>query len=80
MTTTITITNLGDELDVEFDPPDTSPHLAGPMFFKAAWGEAIRGGMSRAEFVRFLRDCADQIEAMTDEEYAAVGYAEHSIN
>ena len=50
------------------------------MFFKAAWGEAIRGGMSRAEFLRFLRDCADQIEAMTDEEYAAVGYAEHSIN
>ena len=42
MTTTITITNLGDELDVEFDPPDTSPHLAGPMFFKAAWCEAIR--------------------------------------
>ena len=80
MTTTITITNLGDELDVEFDPPDTSPHLAGPMFFKAAWCEAIRGRMSRAEFVGFLRDCADQIEAMTDEGYADVGYAEHSIN
>jgi hypothetical protein len=50
------------------------------MFFKAAWCEAIRGGMSRAEFVGFLRDCADQIEAMTDEGYADVGYAEHSIN
>jgi hypothetical protein len=64
-TTTITVTDLGDELDIEFDPPDTSPHTAGPLLFKAAWGEAIRGGMSRATFVSFLRDCADQIEAMT---------------
>jgi hypothetical protein len=35
--------------------------------------------MSRADFVRFLRDCADQIEAMTDEQYADVD-AGHSIN
>ena len=74
MTTTITITNLSDELDVEFDPPDTSPHLAGPIFFRAAWGEAIRGGMSRATFVSILRDCADQIEAMTDGQYTAGQY------
>ena len=79
-TTTITVTDLGNELDIEFDPPDTSPHTAGPLLFKAAWGEAIRGRMSRATFVSFLRDCADQIEAMTDEGYADVGYAEHSIN
>ena len=79
MTTTITITNLSDELDVEFDPPDTSPHLAGPIFFRAAWGEAIRGGMSRAEFVDFLRGFADRIEAITDEQYAA-GYVDYSIN
>jgi hypothetical protein len=35
MTTTITITNLSDELDVEFDPPDTSPHiLLAPSFLR----------------------------------------------
>jgi hypothetical protein len=68
-TTRITVTDLGNELDIEFDPPDTSPHTAGPLLFRAAWGEAIRGGMSRAEFVRFLRGCADEIEAMTDGQY-----------
>ena len=51
--TKVTVTDTGDELDIEFDPPDTSPHISGPMFLKAAWGEAIRGG--RAEFVRFLK-------------------------
>jgi hypothetical protein len=70
-TTTITLTDLGDELEIEFDPPDTSPHTAGPLLLRAAWGEAIHGGMSRATFVSLLRDCADQIEAMTDGQYTA---------
>jgi len=73
-TTAITVTDFGDELDIEFDPPDTSPHTAGPLLLKAAWGEAIRGGMSRATFVSILRDCADQIEAMTDGQYTAGQY------
>ena len=72
-TTTITVT-VGDKLDIECDPPDTSPHTAGPLLLKAAWGEAIRGGMSRATFVSTLRGCADQIEAMTDEQYTAGHY------
>jgi hypothetical protein len=73
-TTRITVTDLGNVLEIEFDPPDTSPHTAGPLLVKAAWGEAIRGGMSRAVFVSFLRDCADQIEAMTDGQYTAGQY------
>ena len=68
-TTAITVTDLGDELDIEFDPPDTSPHTAGPLLIKAAWFEAIRGGISRAGFAGLLRLCADQIEAMTDGQY-----------
>jgi hypothetical protein len=67
-------TDLGDELNIEFDPPDTSPHTAGPLLIKAAWGEAIRGGLSRAGFVGLLRLCADRIEAMTDGQYTAGQY------
>ena len=73
-TTTITVTDLGDELDIEFDPPDTSPHTAGPLLIKAAWFEATRGGVSRALFVSILRECADQLEAMTDGQYTAGQY------
>src|SRR6516162_6421189 len=47
-TTTITVTDLGDELDIEFDPPDTSPDTAVPLLMDAALGEASRGGISRA--------------------------------
>ena len=72
-TTTITVT-VGDKLDIECDPPDTSPHTAGPLLIKAAWFEAIRGGVSRALFVDILRDCADQLEAMTDGQYTAGQY------
>ena len=53
--------------------------MLAPYFLGPRGGEAIRGGMSRAEFVGFLRDFADRIEAITDEQYAA-GYVDYSIN
>ena len=33
-TTKVTVTDTGDELDIEFDPPDTSPHIGGPRFLR----------------------------------------------
>ena len=67
---TITITAVGDDISIKLDPPTTTDaEKVRGMLLGALISAAVNCRISRERLAAEMRDFADQIETLTDEEY-----------
>jgi len=73
MNTTIILTDMGDGdgLKMNIRPVDARGKLVAHMLFEALVGAGLRAGLSQRRVAAELRDYADLIESMPNDEYHA---------